>query len=189
MPRRWTSALPVAIALAFAPPEAVAQIAAGSIELEPRVSFSHESFKQEGYGVTDSFTNFDFAPSVGFCFTDHVEASVGLLARHQSVNGDGDTAIGVQTGVTYNFNRQGGVIPFAGLGFGALFYDGFSFSETAVLAPMISGGVRVLVGGSGSVNASLGYQHESNANGHFNLNANRMQAAVGVSLFPWRTRH
>lgn len=50
-------------------------------------------------------------------------------------------------------------------GFGALFYDGFSMNDTAVLAPMIAGGLRVPVGESASVNMSLGYQHEANANG------------------------
>jgi hypothetical protein len=35
---------------------------------------------------------------------------------------------------------------------------------------------------------SLGYQHESNANGEFQASANRVLAGVGVSLFPWRTR-
>ena len=91
-------------------------------------------------------------------------------------------------GVTYNFSRSGSVIPFASLGFGALFYDGFTMDNTAVLAPMISGGIRVPVGAKASVNLSLGYQHESNADGEFNASANRILASAGVSLVPWRTR-
>jgi hypothetical protein len=80
------------------------------------------------------------------------------------------------------------VFPFVNAGFGALFYDGFSMNDTAVLAPMIAGGIRVPVGESASVNMSLGYQHEANANGEFNASANRLVASVGVSLFPWGSK-
>ncbi len=110
------------------------------------------------------------------------------MARHESINGEGDTALGATAGLTYNFSPQGTVIPFASAGFGALFYEGFSFDNTAVLAPMLTGGVRVLVGSSASMNLSMSYQHESNASGNFQMNANRLIAGVGVSLFPWRTR-
>jgi hypothetical protein len=88
----------------------------------------------------------------------------------------------------YNFSAKGGVIPFASFGFGALFYDGFSFDETAVLAPMIGGGARILVGNDASVNFNLGYQHEANADGEFNASANRVVAGVGISLFPWQKK-
>lgn len=162
-------------------------VSAGAVELSPTVSFTHQNFKREGYGNVDHFTQLDVRPTVGFCVSDHYEVMAGILARHTSVNGDDDTALGATAGLTYNFSRHGSVIPFAGLGFGALFYDGFTMDNTAVLAPMLSGGVRVPVGGMAAVNMSIGYQHESNADGEFNASANRIVGSVGVSLFPWRT--
>ena len=166
----------------------IVQMTAGSVEFTPSVSFTHQNFKREGYGNVDHFTQLDVKPTVGFCVSDHYEVMAGFLARHTSVNGDDDTALGATAGLTYNFSRHGAVIPFVGLGFGALFHDGFTMDNTAVLAPMLSGGVRVPVGGMAAVNMSVGYQHESNADGEFNASANRIVASVGVSLFPWRTR-
>ena len=162
-------------------------VAAGAVEFSPTVSFTHQNFKREGYGNVDHFTQLDVRPTVGFCVSNHYEVMAGFLARHTSVNGDDDTALGATAGLTYNFSRHGSVIPFVGLGFGALFYDGFTMDNTAVLAPMLSGGVRVPVGGMAAVNMSLGYQHESNADGEFNASANRIVGSVGVSLFPWHT--
>ena len=163
-------------------------VSGGAVEFSPTVTFTHQNFKREGYGNVDHFTQLDVKPTVGFCLSDHYEVSGGFLARHTSVNGSDDTALGATAGLTYNFSRHGSVIPFASLGFGALFYDGFTMDNTAVLAPMLSGGVRVPVGGMAAVNMSVGYQHESNADGEFNASANRILASVGVSLFPWRTR-
>ncbi|HET9941202.1 MAG TPA: hypothetical protein VFR25_08855 [Candidatus Eisenbacteria bacterium] len=162
-------------------------VSAGAVEFSPTVSFTHQNFKREGYGNVDHFTQLDVRPTVGFCVSDHYEVMAGFLARHTSVNGSDDTALGATAGLTYNFSRHGSVIPFVGLGFGALFYDGFTMDNTAVLAPMLSGGVRVPVGGMAAVNMSVGYQHESNADGEFNASANRIVGSVGVSLFPWRT--
>ncbi|HEX5029883.1 MAG TPA: hypothetical protein VFX78_00325 [Candidatus Eisenbacteria bacterium] len=163
-------------------------VSSGAVEFSPTVTFTHQNFKREGYGNVDHFTQLDVKPTVGFCVSDHYEVMAGFLARHTSVNGDDDTALGATAGLTYNFSRHGSVIPFVGLGFGALFYDGFTMDNTAVLAPMLTGGVRVPVGGMAAVNMSVGYQHESNADGEFNASANRIVASVGVSLFPWRTR-
>jgi hypothetical protein len=163
-------------------------VSAGAVEFSPTVTFTHQNFKREGYGNVDHLTQLDMKPTVGFCVSDHYEIDAGLLARHTSTNGSDDTALGASAGLTYNFSRHSSVIPFASLGFGALFYDGFTMSNTAVLAPMLTGGVRVPVGSMASVNMSVGYQHESNADGEFNASANRILASVGVSLFPWRTK-
>ena len=164
------------------------RIASGAIEFSPTVTFSHSNFRREGYGNVETNTQLTASPTLGFCVSDHFEVMGGFLTRHESVNGTSDTALGATAGLTYNFSPQGTFIPFASVGFGALFYDGFSMDDTAVLAPMITGGVRVLVGSMASVNMSLGYQHESNANGEFQASANRVLAGVGVSLFPWHTK-
>jgi hypothetical protein len=184
LPIAMTLALPCAAApRASAPVEARAdQLSTGSIELTPTVTFSHSSLKREGYANVDSFTQFDFDPTVGFCFTNHLEAIGGLLIRHESINGDGQTVLGASAGLTYNFEPQGKVIPFLGAGFGTFFNDGFSFTNTSVLAPALTGGIRMLVGNKASVNMSLGYEHETDGQ----VSTNRVRGGVGVSLFPWR---
>jgi len=175
-----------AISVAIPAGAAANQLSTGSIEFSPTVSFSHQNFKREGYGNVETTTRLDIAPTIGYCLSNHYEVTAAFLTRHQSANGQSDTALGASAGLLYNFSSQGNVTPFAGVGFGALFYDGFSFDETAVLAPVLTGGIRVLVGSNASVNMSLGYQHESNADGEFNASANRLVAGVGISIFPWR---
>lgn len=163
-------------------------VPAGTIEFSPSVSYSHWNMKREGYGNVDTFTKLEITPTIGYCVSDHYEVTGGFMTRHESQPGSSDTALGTTAGLTYNFNPQGGFIPFASLGFGVLFYDGFHLDNTAVLAPMVNAGMRVLVGSSASVNASLGFQHEANAQGESGLSSNRLVAGVGVSLFPWRSR-
>ncbi len=167
---------------------AARSIAPGSIEFSPLVSFSHSNTKRQGYGNVDTFTRLELTPTVGYCVSSHYEVTGGFMTRHESQNGASQTALGATAGLTYNLSPRGGVIPYGSLGFGALFYDGFSLNNTAVLAPMLTGGVRVLVGSTASVNANLGFQHESNAQGEFGVSVNRLVAGVGVSLFPWNTR-
>ena len=185
-PALFALVLPVAVLIGGPVRVEASQISTGSIEFSPSVSFSHQNFKREGYGNVETSTRLDIAPTIGYCLSDHYEVTAAFLTRHQSVNGTSDTALGAQAGLLYNFSAQGSVTPFAGVGFGALFYDGFSFDQTAVLAPVLTGGIRVLVGSNASVNMSLGYQHESNADGEFQASANRLVAGVGVSIFPWR---
>jgi len=163
-------------------------VPSGTIEFSPSVSYSHWNMKREGYGNVDTFTKLEITPTIGYCVSDHYEVTGGFMTRHESSNGMSETALGTTAGLTYNFNPQGGFIPFASVGFGALFYDGFHLDNTAVLAPMVTAGVRVLVGSSASVNASLGFQHEANAQGEQGLSSNRLVAGVGVSLFPWHSR-
>ncbi|HEU4724142.1 MAG TPA: hypothetical protein VFU59_02475, partial [Candidatus Eisenbacteria bacterium] len=139
----------VAVAAASFAPGAFAQagaLARGSVEFAPSVSFTHQNFKREGYGNVDRFTQLNVAPTVGYFVSDHYEVTGGFLIRHESVNGNSDTALGATAGLQYNFSRRGSVVPFVSAGFGALFYDGFSMNDTAVLAPMIAGGLRVPVG-------------------------------------------
>ncbi|HMI30726.1 MAG TPA: hypothetical protein VK527_03235 [Candidatus Limnocylindrales bacterium] len=174
--------------LAMPAPARCNQLATGSIEFSPAVSFTHSNMKREGYGNVDTFTRLEITPTIGYCLSNHYEVTGGVMTRHESTNGTSETNLGALAGLTYNFSPRSTLIPYASLGFGALFYDGFSLTNTAVLAPMLTGGVRVLVGSSASVNATLGYQHESNAQGEFGASANRLVAGVGVSLFPWQAR-
>jgi hypothetical protein len=160
------------------------QVAQGSFEISPTITYSHENLKREGYGGVENFSRLDFTPTLGYCVSNHYEVTGGMIIRHESVNGSSDTSVGAVAGLTYNFNASGNMIPFASVGFGALFNGGFDFSEPAVLAPTLAAGVRVLAGDTGSVNLSLGYQRESNDH----MRQNRIVAGAGVSLFPWRHR-
>lgn len=184
MKRTRTSPLPFLALTLLCPLPAAAQTTAGSIEITPTVSFSHWNVKREGYGNVDTATQLDITPALGVCITDHWEVTGAALVRHSSMNGNSDTGLGARAGVLYNFNRRGGVIPFAGAGFGVLFNDGFTFDGTAVLFPDVAAGVRLPVGSAASVNLSLGYQHESD--GH--VMVNRVVSQIGVSLFPWHAR-
>jgi len=156
----------------------------GMIEITPTVAFNHSSTKREGYGNVDTFTQLDFTPTLGICVTNRWEATAGIAIRHLDQNGMNETGLGFTAGVLYNFPAQGMLVPFVGGGFGALFNDGFTFNNTALIAPSLTGGLRVLVGNSGSVNLSLGYQHETDNQ----VTQNQLLANVGVSLFPWRVR-
>ena len=160
------------------------QLAPGSVELAPRVSFSHWNVKREGYGNVDNFTQFSFSPAMGVCLTQHHEILAGVLVRHEAVNGTGNTRLGALAGYQYNFSPQGGLIPFAGIGFGMNFGEGFTFDQSSLVAPALTAGIRFLVGNAGSVNMSLGYEHETDNH----VSENRMLAQVGVSLFPWNLR-
>jgi hypothetical protein len=183
--RPFAAALALSVA-AFAQPAAAAgarQVSAGSVEVSPRVSFTHSNLKREGYGNVDKFTQLELTPTIGFCLTDHHELTGGAILRHASTNGESDQTLGFEAGYLYNFKPQGSLIPFGGVSFGVLFYDGFMFEDTAVLAPDLTAGVRMLVGNSSSVNLTLGYQRESDNH----VRMNRLVAGAGVSIFPWRT--
>lgn len=172
------------LALSAAGPAAANQVAKGSIELSPTLSFSHENLKREGYGGVDNFTQLDFKPTIGFCVSNHYEIMGGTIIRHEDVNGTKTTSVGALAGLTYNFNPSQRLVPYGTLAFGALFYGGFSFDEPAVLAPSLTAGLRVLVGDAASVNVSLGYQRERNDHER----QNRILASAGVSIFPWNNR-
>ena len=174
--------LPLAMAALATRPAAAQQLAPGDVEISPTVSFDHWNVKREGYGNVDSFTQLDFTPSLGFCLTSRHEVTVGLKIQYEGNNGSGNTRLGAVTGYQHNFSPRGGVIPYAGIGLGANFGEGFTFSGSSLVAPVLTGGMRLLVGGAGSANVGLSYVHETDNH----VSTNRMLVAVGVSLFPWR---
>jgi hypothetical protein len=173
-----------AVRASTAPLVPLSPLLPGVVELTPTISFNHSSTKREGYGNVDTFTQLDFAPTVGICVTPHWEATGSVAIRHVDQNGTRETGLGLTAGLLYNFPAQGKLVPFAGAGFGALFNDGFTFNNTALIAPTLRGGLRVLVGSASSVNLSLGYEHLTDSQ----VTQNQLLASVGVSLFPWRVR-
>jgi opacity protein-like surface antigen len=179
---RTVAPLLLLVATATAPSTARAQLAQGAVEISPTVSFNHWNVKREGYGNVDAFTRFDFTPTIGFCLTAHHEVNVGLTMQYEKDGDEGHTRLGALTGYQYNFDPRGGFIPYAGIGLGANFGEGFTFDGSTLVAPVLTGGMRILVGGAGSVNLSLSYLHETDNH----VSVNRMLAGVGVSLFPWR---
>jgi hypothetical protein len=184
--RRLLAMLAVLATVPFAlpAPATANQVSRGSIELTPKFSFTHSNLKREGYGNIDNATEFNFAPSIGFCLSDRYEVTGGAIVRHFQSGGTNNTNVGVTTGLIYNFNPKGSLIPYAGAGFGVLFEEGFTFDNTAVLAPDLQVGLRALVGNAASVNMGIGYQHETDGHVH----VNRVGAQVGISVFPWRSK-
>jgi hypothetical protein len=156
------------------------QLAKGSWEISPSISYSHENLKRDGVTAVDNFSQLDFTPTIGYCLSDHWEMTGGIITRYESTNGASATSWGGIAGMTYNFNTSGSMIPFASVGVGRVSNGGFN--QAATIAPSMACGVRVLAGDTGSVNLSMGYQHETSTG----MRQNRIVAAAGVSLFPWR---
>ncbi len=162
----------------------------GTVELSPSLSFSHNSLRSNG---TDdgSLTTLLANTQVGYCLSNLVEIIGGPLLTHQSVDPPSGgsvsaTSFGLSGGVRLNFASSGNIVPFVGaaVGFASNSGDGAFGTETTTIAPILQGGIRVLVGPSGSVNLGVGYQHESNAFGVKDESSNTFAFEVGVSLFP-----
>lgn len=176
------------LGLANAAPLESSDLGKGAIELNPSLAFAHNSYTYGG----DSFdiTTLDVSGLIGYFVSDMVELGGGLLVSHQTVDFGGPaesaTAAGLIGGVALNFVLSGNVVPFVRGSVGFLSNSG-DFSEgtmTTVIAPLLEGGVRLMVGRSASVNFVVGYQHQSNVNGLQDLSRNSVTLGVGVSVFP-----
>jgi hypothetical protein len=164
----------------------------GSVEVEGSAGFEHSGYTSSGTSV-GTVTRIDGEVGGAYSLSRLVQLGGGLLLSHYSESPEGEasftsTGYGASADVTLNFKTPSGLIPFvrAGLGFENFTGDGYEDAKTATLAPMLRAGVRFLVGDSGSINLSLAYRHETNANGSKDLDANRFGIAVGLSLFPVR---
>jgi hypothetical protein len=177
-------ALLATVPFALPAPASANQVSRGSVELSPKFSFTHSNLKREGYGNIERATEFTLTPTIGYCISDHYEVTGGAIVRHFQSGGTNSTNVGITTGLIYNFNPKGSLIPYAGAGFGVLFEEGFTFDNTAVLAPDLQVGLRALVGNSASINMGVGFQHETDGHVH----VNRVGAQVGISVFPWRAK-
>ena len=164
----------------------------GTVEIEGSVSFDHASFSHSGEKLGTQ-TLFDGTLGAAYSLTRMFQVGGGLLFSASSFSPEGgstssDHAIGGSVDVTANFKTASGLVPFVRVGVGAMGFGGDNYpdAKTSVLAPLVRAGVRVLVADAGSVNLSLSYRHETNADGVDGDDANRFGLAVGISLFPVR---
>jgi hypothetical protein len=181
------------LSLAIAPSIATAAtLREGTVELAPSMSLTRTSLSFLGSDA-GSITSITGSARLGYCLTNRVEIDGELLVDHTSIDPPGSpsenaTSIGIGGGLTFNFASSSQTIPFLRFGLGILTNSGdlSAGTETTVLAPVIEGGLRVLVGSSASVNFAAQYEHAENAFGDPDLNANTFGLVVGVSVFPNR---
>ena len=173
-----------------APDAQAARLSKGTIELAPSLAFSHSSYSFSG-SSSGSVSNLQSSIVLGYCTTHRVEIEGGLLISHQSVDTPGgpsasSSGIGFIGGVALNFTTTGRMVPFVRGALGIVGNSGdlAPGSETTVIAPILSAGLRLLVGNAASVNFAVDYQHESSALGVQDLSANTLGLNVGVSIFP-----
>jgi hypothetical protein len=174
----------------LASPVPAASLTKGTVEFETSLDLSHTTYSAS---AINSFTNFAGTLGAGYSLTPMIQLGGGVLIGHQSQESDslgslGFTSYGASGDVTLNFATPNNLLPFvrAGVGFENFTGDGFAGAKTALIAPYLRAGVRVLVGNSASVNASVAYRHVINADGEDGVDANALSFAVGLSIFPIR---
>ncbi len=186
-------ALALVASCALPPSHAVAAaLDKGTVEVEGSVSFDHASFSHSGEKAGTE-THFDGTVGAAYSLTRMFQVGGGLLLSTSSFSdvvgsSFSNHAIGGSVDVTANFKTVSGLVPFVRVGAGALGFGGDAYTDakTSILAPMVRAGVRVLVADAGSINLSVAYRHETNADGVNGDDANRFGLAVGISLFPIR---
>lgn len=183
------------LGLTNAAPSRSSELGKGAIELNPSLAYSHNS--HSGYaGVDITTTTLDVSGFVGYFVSDRLELGGALLVSRESLvigedgGGSGSaqsaTAAGLVGGVALNFPASGRLVPFVrgSVGFLSNSGDLYIDNSTTVIAPLLEGGLRVMVGGSASVNVVVGYAHRSNAYGVQDQTIRSVTLGVGVSVFP-----
>jgi len=192
---RMTIATLAAVAALFAFGSSALEAAApgkGSVEIAPSAAYAYNklSFRGNDDGaVTGAFVDV----LVGYYVTDMIQVGGSVLVEHSSIDpppGAGATStrssFGLDAGVQVNFPASGNVVPFvrAAAGFASNSGSGAFGTESTILAPIVAGGIRWMVGDAGSVNMGVAFRHEINAFGVKDEDANVFRVFVGVSLFP-----
>jgi hypothetical protein len=171
-------------------PSAAAPLGKGAVEIGPSLAYSHSSYSFSG-SSDFSTTTVDVNGFVGYFVTDMVEVGGSLLVTYLSIDAGpsanaSSTDAGLTGGITLNFVSSGNVVPFVrgSLGFTSHSGEASFGSQSTLIAPLLEGGLRAMVGRSASVNFTVGYQHHSDALGVPDESANIVTFGVGVSLFP-----
>lgn len=183
----------LSVAIAIGPSIAsAATLREGTVELTPSMSLTRTSLSFLGSDA-GSVTSVTGSARLGYCLTHRVEVDGELLVDHTSIDPPGGpsangTSIGIGGGLTFNFASASQTIPFLRFGLGILTNSGdlSAGTETTFLAPVIEGGLRVMVGSKASVNFAAQYVHAENAFGDPDLNSNTFGVLIGVSVFPNR---
>jgi hypothetical protein len=187
------AALPLALALGAAllsPAARAASLTKGTLELETSVDLTHSAFTSS---PVNSTTYFSGSVGAAYSVTSLLQVGGAVDLAHfgqesDSLGSFSDNAYGASADLTANFPTPNNLIPFvrAGVGFETFSGDTYARTTTSVIAPYVRAGVRVLVGNSASVNLSLTYRHETNADGNKGEGANVVGLSAGLSIFPIR---
>jgi len=192
--RRFVAVLALytfAFGLASATPSESSPLGKGALEINPSLAYSHNSYSS--FGSTDfTTTTVNVSGFLGYFVSDMIEVGGAVLVSYQSfdfgapIGSSSSTSAGLTGGVAVNFVSSGNVVPFlrGSLGFLSNSGDAGFGTETTVIAPLLEGGLRVMVGSSASVNFVVGYQHQTSALGVQDESANVITLGVGVSVFP-----
>jgi len=171
-----------------APPSEAASLSRGTLEINP--SFAHSSSRYYENGTlqfTTSTTN--LSAFFGYCTSERLEpGGAVIISRLATDPGGGQvsvTSAGLTGGVTFNFPSSGSLVPYLRASAGFLDNTGYAGgSETTYLLPMLEGGLRLMVGTTGSVNFLVGFEHQIHSGGQSDVSANLITLGVGVSVFP-----
>ena len=183
--------LPV-LGLANAAPSQASDLGKGAIELNPSLAFSYNSHSGGYAGLDFTTTTLDVSGLVGYFVSDMLELDGGLLVSYESVDFSAyggrtsETAAGLIGGVAINFPSSSNLVPFIRGSVAVQLHSGDLYVDdaTTIIAPLLEGGMRVMVGRSASVNFVVGYLHRSNVSGVQDLTANSVTLGVGLSAFP-----
>jgi hypothetical protein len=173
-----------------------ASIAAGSIELDTRLSFDHNSvdiddalpplFEED---LEYSVTRLEMNAGLGYFLNSRWEILGNLIVDHTGLGGDLDgsfTDFGLIGEVLYHFNTSGSVIPFVGAGLGLVVHGGDvgdDDDDTTIIVPEILGGLRWPFREVVSLNLTGGFRHEESPFGLEDASGNAFFFAFGFSFF------
>src|SRR5262245_43656100 len=148
-----------------------ATLARGTFELSPSFSFTQTYLSFDGNAI-GTITNLRIDGEVGYCVSNLVEIGGTAIVGHSSFDPEAASASsltseGLALGLGINFATAGNVVPFVRGAVGLLAYSGDIAigKETSVLAPILDAGIRLMVGGSASVNFGVDYRHTTNDGG------------------------
>jgi hypothetical protein len=180
----------VLIALQFSVPANAGKVGAGAVEIATRGGFQIDSFSRDGDGL-GSQTTVEIIGGLNYSFSDLIALGGGIRLQTRSIDPDSgesvsETSVGFEGSLTFNFQTEGPIIPFAGAGAGILTWSGdfYDDAENTLLLPSIFAGMRIPVMDAASFNISLGYTRQVNAEGVDSLDANSFGIQFGFSVFP-----
>ena len=135
-------------------------------------------------------TNVPINGLLGWCFGPNFEFAPGFALQSISAGGESIIQVSGIANFIYNFSSSGGsTIPFiqGGLGYGTTSLGGESIKNSII--PAITGGVRVIVDNSASVNFAAFHEHTSTSEtGFSSVTGNTFGLNVGLSIFPTTLR-